>query len=589
MSTHLRFHKRLILSGAISFCGTLVMFAAPTRIVIGPDMGLAPQVITYSPTGNATDSFLADSSSFTGGIRVAMGNVVTANDIITGAGPGDGPLVKVFRGNNHSLLYSFFAYAPSFNLGVFVAAGDVNGDGRADIIVGPDSGTGSSPNVKVFSGADGSTLLHNFLAFSSKYTGGVRVAAGDINGDGTPDIIAGTGPGANSQVIVFSGTNLAELRNFLPYGGAVTGGIFVAAGDVNGDGMDDIIVGTGTGAARVTVFSGSNGAVLRDFFAFPNATGGVRVAAGDLNGDGIADIIATTGTGDASRFRAFNGSTLAPLIDLNPYLSSTAGVFCGAISHFPPQSLNLSTRAKVLTGDDVVIGGFIITGIDPKNVIVRGMGPSTGVPGALMDPTLELHSGNSVLASNNDWKDSQQAAIEQTGIAPTNNFESAIVRTLSPGAYTAILRGNGGGTGIGVVEVYDLNAAVTDSQLANLSTRGVVQSGDNVMIAGVILGNGTGADKILVRALGPSLSQVGVTNPLSDPTLGLYDAQGTLLRANDNWRQTQQSEIQATGIPPSNDSESALLAILPAGNYTAIVGGSGGATGVGLVEVYNLQ
>jgi hypothetical protein len=149
--------------------------------------------------------------------------------------------------------------------------------------------------------------------------------------------------------------------------------------------------------------------------------------------------------------------------------------------------------------------------------------------------------------------------------------------------------GNNGGTGIGLVEAYELNQATTDSQLANISTRGFVQAGNNVMIGGIILGGATGANEILVRALGPSLTGSGITTPLSDPTLGLFDSQGTLLRGNDNWRESQQADIQATGIPPKNDLESALIAILPPGNYTPIVGGALGATGVGLVEVYNLQ
>ena len=453
--------------------------------------------------------------------------------------------------------------------------------------MGAGSGNGSSPNVKVFSGADGTTVLQNFFAFNAGFTGGVRVAAGDVNGDGIADIIAGTGPGA-AQVTVFSGKDLSVLKNFIAYPN-FTGGVFVAAGDVNGDGLDDIITGTGTGVANVKVFSGKDGSLLESFFAFPSATGGVRVAASDLNGDGIADVIAATGPGDTSQLRAFNGTTLSTLIDFMPYGSSTAGVFPGAIPRFPPQSLNISTRANVLSGDNVVIGGFIITGTDQKNVIIRGIGPSSGVPGALADPTLELYNGSTLLATNNNWRDTQETVIQQSGLPPGNNLESAIVRLLSPGTYTAILRGNGGGTGIGLVEAYDLDAAVTNSQLANISTRGLVQTGNDVMIAGVILGGGTGTNRILVRGLGPSLSQFGVSNPLSDPTLGLFNSQGTLLRGNDNWKQTQEADIRATGIPPSNDLESALIAVLPAGNYTAIVGGTAGVTGVGLVEIYNLQ
>lgn len=197
--------------------------------------------------------------------------------------------------------------------------------------------------------------------------------------------------------------------------------------------------------------------------------------------------------------------------------------------------------------------------------------------------------GGALLAMNNNWRDTQQTIIEQTGLAPTNDLESAIVQLLAPGAYTAVLRGNGGGTGIGLVEAYDLNQAATDSQLANISTRGFVQTGNNVMIAGVILGGGTGTNEVLIRALGPSLSQSGITDPLADPTLGLYDNQGTLLLSNNNWRDNQEAEIQATGLAPTNDFESAVIAIVPPGNYTAIVAGNNGDTGISLVEIYNLQ
>jgi hypothetical protein len=200
-----------------------------------------------------------------------------------------------------------------------------------------------------------------------------------------------------------------------------------------------------------------------------------------------------------------------------------------------------------------------------------------------------LFSGSTLLATNNNWRDTQQAVIEQTGIAPTNDLESAIVQLLSPGSYTTILRGNKGGTGVGLVEAYDLNHATTDSQLANISTRGFVQTGNNVMIAGLILGGGTGANEVLVRALGPSLTQSGIANALPDPILALYDGQGVLVRQNDDWRQTQEAEILATGLAPTYLLESALISILSPGNYTAVVAGYQSATGVGLVEVYNLQ
>jgi hypothetical protein len=259
----------------------------------------------------------------------------------------------------------------------------------------------------------------------------------------------------------------------------------------------------------------------------------------------------------------------------------------------PPQALNISTRLNVGTGENVLIGGFIITGNDAKKVIIRGIGPSleqSGVANFLADPVLELHASDGSLISGNDnWKDTQQTEIEATGIPPTNDLESAIVATLLPGNYTAILSGKNDTTGIGLVEVYDL-ALTANSQLANISTRGFVLTGDNVMIGGFILGGAaTDTNRILVRALGPSLTQAGITDALADPTLELHDGNGTLIQSNDNWKDTQQVEIEATTIPPTNDLESAIVAVLSPGPYTAIVRGKNDTTGVALVEVYHLQ
>jgi hypothetical protein len=254
--------------------------------------------------------------------------------------------------------------------------------------------------------------------------------------------------------------------------------------------------------------------------------------------------------------------------------------------------LNISTRAQVEQGDNVLIGGFIITGSDPKRVLLRAIGPSLsskGVPGALQNPTLDLFRGNELVTSNNDWKQSQQAEIEATGIPPSNDAESAIVRMLSAGTYTAIVRGVNNESGIALVEAYDLDQAAT-SRLANLSTRAFVQTEQKVLIGGVIVGPvGSTESRILVRAIGPSLGGSGVAAPLQDPLLELFDGNGASLAANDNWKQTQQAEIAATGLPPSDDRESAILRPLPAGNYTAIVRGKDNSTGVGLVEVYKIE
>ena len=265
----------------------------------------------------------------------------------------------------------------------------------------------------------------------------------------------------------------------------------------------------------------------------------------------------------------------------------------------PPMPLNISTRLVVGTNENVLIGGFIITGNAPKIVIVRGIGPSlseTGLQGLLQNPQLELRNGaGALLMENDDWRSTQQAEIEEPTIPPNDDSESAIVALLDPGSYTAILRGAGNTTGIAVVEAYDLGTASMDltsgAQLANISTRGFVDTGNNIMIGGIISANG--AAKYLVRGIGPSLTGFGIQGALPDPTLELRDAAGTLLSSNDNWKRrpdgsSQQAEIEATTISPTNDLESALVQTVTPGNYTAIVRGKNNLTGVALVEVYNL-
>jgi len=252
---------------------------------------------------------------------------------------------------------------------------------------------------------------------------------------------------------------------------------------------------------------------------------------------------------------------------------------------------NISTRVDVLNGESVSIGGFIIAGNVAKNVIIRGMGPSlasVGVQGALADPTLELRdSSGNLLQANDNWKDTQEQAIRATMLAPSDDLESAILAALQPGAYTAILRGKNNTTGIGLVEVYDLQPAPS-SKLANISTRGSVGLGEHVMIGGLIL---LGADpaRILFRAIGPSLAGAGIQSALADPQLELFDAQGTRIATNNNWKESQQTVIQATGLAPSVDAEAAILADLNPGNYTGVVSGVNGGTGIALIEAYYLQ
>jgi hypothetical protein len=252
---------------------------------------------------------------------------------------------------------------------------------------------------------------------------------------------------------------------------------------------------------------------------------------------------------------------------------------------------NISTREQVGTGDNVLIGGFIITGSVSKKIIVRGIGPSlqsngAPFPGRMADPTLELHDSSSVIATNNDWQDTQAAEIQNSGIPPSDPKESAIVQTLTPGAYTVILRGNNNTTGTAVVEAYDLDPTAP-SELANISSRGLVGTGDNILIGGFFTGPTTAAHtNVVVRAIGPSIKSQ-VPNALNDPTLELRDSFGVLVATNDDWMETQKTEIEATGLAPTNNAESAILKTLTPGNYTALVRGKN-ETGVGVVEIYHV-
>jgi len=259
----------------------------------------------------------------------------------------------------------------------------------------------------------------------------------------------------------------------------------------------------------------------------------------------------------------------------------------------PSGAVNIATRLLVGTGENVPIGGFIIQGNAPKVVIIRALGPSTGIPGALQDPTLELHDGAhpDIVVFNDNWKDSQEQIIRDTGIPPTDDREPAIIVALDPGNYSAIVSGKNGATGIGVVEAYDLGTASLDTsslaKLGNIATRGFVDTGDNVMIGGFIIR--ARATRVVVRAIGPSLSAFGVPNALQDTVLELRDGSGSLIASDDDWRSTQEQEIIATGLAPTNDRESAIVATLNPGAYTGIVRGTNGTTGVALVEVYGLQ
>lgn len=334
-----------------------------------------------------------------------------------------------------------------------------------------------------------------------------------------------------------------------------------------------------------------------------NLQGGIEVPpldqemdASNASGDSVSRVF---NYGDASAAAA-GQSGLAAENDTVGLVTQFGTVANAAPSPSPTPApntmlLNDSTRLRTGGGNDVMIGGFIVGGSVKKKVVVRGIGPSikingAPVPGTLQDPVIELHkSDGTILSANDDWKTTQQSEIEASGLAPTDDRESAISISLDPGNYTVVLSGKNGASGIGLVEAYDVEQG-SAARLLNISTRGQVQTGDNVMIGGVILG-GSDYARVIFRGLGPSVAVNGVPVPgtLADPTLELHDGNGAPLSFNDNWKDTQQTEIEQSGLAPADDREAAIIGSYAPGQYTVILRGKNDTTGLGLVEAYKLN
>jgi hypothetical protein len=477
------------------------------------------------------------------------------------------------------------------------AANVISGTNTGILIVGNPTGVAIQGN-KIGTDISGTKPLGNSGAgIDVGVTGGASTTAGTIGGTG-----AGEG-----NIIAFNG-GIGVVIGSGNTGWSIQGNsIFSNTGigiDLNADGVTLNDTGdTDSGANNLQNFP-----VLTSV----SSSGGMTTIGGTLNSAANTmyrieffanDAIDPTGYGEGQTYLGFkdvmtNGSgnvsfnTSVAQIGAQQRVTATATDPDGNTSEFSGsigQLLNISTRMEVLTGSSVLIGGFIISGTGNMQVLMRALGPTLtqfGVQGVLMDPMLELHDGTGALVTSNDnWKDTQQAAISATGLAPPNDLESAILHTFTPGNYTGIVRGKNNTTGIGLIEAYDITKSVAIT-LTNISTRGFVDTDQNVMIGGLISGNGI--VRVIIRALGPTLSQFGVTNVLADPTLELHDGNGTLLASNDNWKDTQQAEIQASGFAPPNDAESAIIAVRPASNSTAIVRGKNNTTGNALVECYIL-
>ena len=435
---------------------------------------------------------------------------------------------------------------------------------------------------------EGDTLVVTAFSEASSATG--------INGDESDNSASGAGA---AYVFVRNNTTWSQ-QAYLKASNTDANDLFGESAAISGD---NVVVGANFEGSNATGIGGdqnNNSAPHAGAAYFFVRNGSIwsqqaylkasNTGPGDRFGDSIAlsgDTAVVGALLEASRATGIDGDKT----DNTAQNAGAAYIFNGLGGAAPViPLLNISTRMNVGTGENVLIGGFIVVGTDPKKVIIRAIGPSLadmGVPDALADPILELHMSDGSVVTNDNWRDTQEQEIIDSTVPPSNNLESAIVATLDPNPYTAIVRGKNNGTGVGLVEVYDLDQAA-NSQLANISTRGFVDIGDNVMIGGFIVG-GDNSTTVLVRAIGPSLGAIGVDDPLQDPTLELHDADGVQVASDDNWRDTQEQEIIDTTIPPVDDREAAILADLTPAAYTAIVRGKNGTTGVGLMEVYNLQ
>lgn len=485
---------------------------------------------------------------------------------------------------------------------------------------GPGEGnliSGNITNGVLLSGTANSAIQGNYIG--TDITGAAPIGNGNagIVLVGSADLIGGTSAGSRN-VIAYNARAGVSVEGSEPGGsfiGTIIGNSIYSNGalgiDLNADGVTPNDSGDTDGGANFSqnypVLSASafnDGNVRIQGTLNSNTNTGFRVeffgnAEIDASGfgEGRQFLGATNVQTDGSGNAAFD--VTLPFITGSQKITATATGPAGTSEYSAPNSvigapaqlLNIATRMRVQSGENVLIAGFIITGKDPKKVIIRGMGPSLGqfFSGTLENPTLELFEENTLLASNDDWKENQ-GAVEATGIPPGKDLESAIVRVLQPGSYTAILRGKDNKSGIGVVEAYDLDQGA-NSELANIATRGFVETGNNVMIAGVTTGPaGGGSTRVVVRALGPSLSAFQIAGALPDPSLELVNSSGAVIRSNNDWKNGQANEVTALGLQPSDDRESALIETLAPGQYTAIVRGLGNTpTGVAVVDVYHVQ
>jgi uncharacterized delta-60 repeat protein len=471
----------------------------------------------------------------------------------------------------------------------------LNTNGSVDLTFDPGNGPSGDVNAIVIQ-PDGAIIIGGtFIGYNGFARGGIaRVLA---NGVLDPSFDSGVGTGGNVFALALQHNGQIVLGGrFVQYAGINR--TFIARVFSNGS-LDLGFNPMPDDWVQSLAVEPDDRILVGGFFTVINGVGRSRIAR--LNTTGSVDTTFDPGLGclgsltnDATQVRSIALQLFGRVLAGGVFTSYDNSIRFNIVRLFDGSASfqNLSARAHVFTGEQILIGGFIIGGTENKMVLIRGLGPSLagfGVPGPLANPTLSLFDHTATLVATNDnWKDTQQAQIQATGLAPSNDFEPAILATLSPGAYTAFLQGKAATTGIGLAEIYDVDPSV-NAQATNLSGRGFVGTGNDVLIGGIIVGGPTGSmQRVLVRALGPSLGSAGVASPLANPTLSLRDANGNVIANNDNWQDSQQADIAATGKAPPNTKESAILALLAPGKYTAIVAGKNGTTGVGLIEFYSL-
>jgi uncharacterized delta-60 repeat protein len=472
----------------------------------------------------------------------------------------------------------------------------LNSDGTVDLTFDPGNGPNGDVNAIAIQ-PDGRIVIGGtFIGYNGLARGGVARVLDDGSLDLTFD--PGVGTGGNVFALALQANDQIVIGGrFVQYAG--NNRSFIAR--VNGDGSLDLGFNPIPNNWVQGVAAQPDGHLIIGGL-LTNVNGFTRNRIARLNVDGSLDTSFDPGAGfagsltnDATQVRSLALQRANRIVVGGTFTSYNSVTRTNIARLFAGEAAlqNISARAHVFTGERVLIGGFIIEGAQSKTVLVRGIGPSlasSGIPMPLADPVLELHDQTGALiASNDNWQDSQRVQIINSGFPPSNDLESAIVATLAPGAYTAIVQGKAMTTGTGLVEIFDIDQNA-NAEITNLSARGFVGTGDDVLIGGgvVISGNTGSAARVLVRAIGPSLAPMGVVGPLLDPTLSLRDSNGNVIATNDNWKDSQQSEIAGTGLAPVDDRESAIIALLSPGNYTAIVAGNHATTGIALVEFYNL-